>query len=57
LTRYSLMRCNQCNARDAAYCKAADEYLCEECEAFALELIRHVEALAQADRVEKETEE
>jgi len=38
-------RCNQCRARVADYCKAADEYLCELCEEYALTQIAVDEAL------------
>jgi hypothetical protein len=35
--------CNQCSHADASYVAKADEYLCEECEAYALKEIEDAE--------------
>lgn len=38
-------RCNQCGSRayETYYCKHTDEYLCEECEAYALKMVAEEE--------------
>ena len=41
MTRFAgdhIQRCNQCRAPYSYYCAACDEWLCEECEPYALQL-------------------
>lgn len=37
-------RCNQCSKYPAEYCKATDEYLCEPCFEFAVEMVEEEDA-------------
>lgn len=36
---FIVQRCNQCRSAHAEYCKATDEYLCEPCFEFAVEMV------------------
>lgn len=44
LARDDRQRCNKCdNPAETYYCRHTDEYLCEECEVYALKMVAEEE--------------